>query len=75
MADLNTPESEPDGAGDPPSRGLRSDPKGRVSKPSKPRRAKTEPPPGSDPKPAPEPKRHASGENDDRLRGDKPPHY
>lgn len=65
MADLNTPESEP-------PRGLRSDPKGRVSKP---RRAKTEPPPGSDPTPAPEPKRHDSGENDDRLRGDKPPHY
>jgi hypothetical protein len=35
----------------------------------------TEPPPGSEPAPAPEPARHAGGENDDRMRTDKPPHY
>ena len=39
------------------------------------RRARTAPPPGSDPTPAPEPPRHASTENDSRLRTDKPPHY
>jgi hypothetical protein len=36
---------------------------------------KTEPPPGTDPSPAPEPGRHVRGENDDRMRSDKPPHY
>jgi hypothetical protein len=39
------------------------------------RRARTEPPPGSDPFPIEEPDRHAEGENDARLRGDVPPHY
>jgi len=39
------------------------------------RRATTPPPDGSDPVPAPEPARHREGENDDRMRGDRPPHY
>ncbi|WP_130484765.1 hypothetical protein [Microcella putealis] len=44
------------------------------------RRVTTTPPPGSDPAPArapltSEPERHGAGENDDRLRADKPPHY
>jgi hypothetical protein len=39
------------------------------------RRVRTEPVPGSDPNPAPEPRRHASTENDDRLKADKPPHW
>lgn len=44
------------------------------------RRVTTAPPPGSDPAPArapltAEPERHGAGENDDRLRADKPPHY
>lgn len=39
------------------------------------RRVTTEPPAGSDPTPAPEPPRHASTENDERLKGDKPPHW
>ncbi|MFM6982415.1 MAG: hypothetical protein ACKOWP_06605 [Microbacteriaceae bacterium] len=43
--------------------------------PKKPRRATTPPPPGSDPKPTPEPERHTLTENDERLRQEKPPHY
>jgi hypothetical protein len=39
------------------------------------RRVRTEPVAGSDPAPEPEPRRHSGGENDDRLRGDVPPHY
>jgi len=39
------------------------------------RRVVTPPPSGSDPNPAPEPPRHASTENDDRLKRDKPPHW
>ncbi|GAA2090474.1 hypothetical protein GCM10009840_31910 [Pseudolysinimonas kribbensis] len=39
------------------------------------RRATTPPPPGSDPAPAREPERHDEGENDERMRQDKPPHY
>lgn len=39
------------------------------------RRVRTEPVPGTDPNPAPEPRRHASSENDARLRADKPPHW
>lgn len=39
------------------------------------RRVRTDAPPGSDPAPVREPPRHASTENDDRLRADKPPHY
>ncbi|WP_133738417.1 hypothetical protein [Frigoribacterium sp. PhB116] len=39
------------------------------------RRVSTEPVPGSDPAPAPEPPRHASGENDRQLRDDVPPHW
>jgi hypothetical protein len=39
------------------------------------RRVTTPPPPGSDPTPLEEPDRHAEGENDQRLREDKPPHY
>ncbi|HWR85791.1 MAG TPA: hypothetical protein VN200_07345 [Rhodoglobus sp.] len=41
----------------------------------RPRRVRTDPPPGSDPAPQSEPPRHAETENDDRLRVDKPPHY
>lgn len=40
-----------------------------------PRRVRTDPVPGSDPHPTPEPERHAPHENDERLRGDKPPHW
>lgn len=40
-----------------------------------PRRATTQPVPGSDPRPAPEPARHTLTENDDRLKAEKPPHY
>ncbi|MBC7590137.1 MAG: hypothetical protein H7226_03705 [Salinibacterium sp.] len=39
------------------------------------RRASTQPPPGSDPTPLPEPARHATTENDEQLRRDKPPHW
>jgi hypothetical protein len=39
------------------------------------RRATTQPAPGSDPRPAPEPARHTLTENDDRLKAEKPPHY
>jgi hypothetical protein len=39
------------------------------------RRATTQPAPGSDPRPAPEPDRHTLTENDDRLKAEKPPHY
>ena len=39
------------------------------------RRVTTDAPVGSDPAPAPEPPRHASTENDERLRSDKPPHW
>jgi hypothetical protein len=35
----------------------------------------TPPPPGSDPEPVEEPEQHPEGENDARLRDDKPPHY
>ena len=39
------------------------------------RRVTTDPVPGSDPAPAPEPERHGSAENDARLREDVPPHW
>ena len=39
------------------------------------RRVTTDAPAGSDPNPAPEPARHASTENDDQLKRDKPPHW
>lgn len=39
------------------------------------RRVRTDAVPGSDPNPQPEPPRHSAGENDDRLRADKPPHW
>ena len=39
------------------------------------RRVTTEAVPGTDPNPLPEPTRHASTENDDRLQADKPPHW
>lgn len=39
------------------------------------RRVTTDPPPGSDPRPTPEAPRHSGTENDDRLKGDKPPHW
>lgn len=38
-------------------------------------RVTTEPPAGSDPNPAPEPKRGSGTDNDARLKADKPPHY
>jgi hypothetical protein len=40
-----------------------------------PRRATTEPVPGTDPSPAPEADRHTLTENDARLKAEKPPHY
>ncbi len=39
------------------------------------RRVSTRAVPGSDPNPQPEPARHSSGENDERLKADKPPHW
>lgn len=39
------------------------------------RRVRTEPVPGSDPNPAPETPRHTSGENDEQLKRDVPPHW
>ncbi|NRD26977.1 hypothetical protein [Frigoribacterium sp. VKM Ac-2836] len=39
------------------------------------RRVSTDPVPGSDPTPAPEPDRQGSSENDRRLRADVPPHW
>ncbi len=39
------------------------------------RRVTTEPVPGSDPTPQPEPPRHSENENDERLKADKPPHW
>jgi hypothetical protein len=39
------------------------------------RRVTTEPVPGSDPNPAPEPPRTSGRENDERLKADKPPHW
>jgi hypothetical protein len=39
------------------------------------RRVTTQPAPGSDPSPTPEPARHGDGENDDRLLRDRPPHW
>ncbi|OJX65945.1 MAG: hypothetical protein BGO95_05965 [Micrococcales bacterium 73-13] len=39
------------------------------------RRATTPPPAGSDPRPEPEPPRHAPTDNDERMRRDRPPHY
>jgi hypothetical protein len=46
-----------------------------AARPRRHRRVRTEPVPGSDPTPMPEPPRHASDENDARLNADKPPHY
>ncbi|WP_394769956.1 hypothetical protein [Lacisediminihabitans sp.] len=43
--------------------------------PRKRRRVTTTPVPGADPSPPSEPQRHAEGENDERLRVDKPPHW
>jgi len=71
--DRNTPEPEEGASSGPGGTGaLSSTPKERATKG---RRVKTDPPPGSDPNPAAEPERHAKGENDERMRGDKPPHY
>jgi len=42
---------------------------------SKSRRVTTAPPAGSDPHPTGEPERHQNNENDERLKGDKPPHW
>ncbi|EPR76585.1 hypothetical protein ADILRU_1070 [Leifsonia rubra CMS 76R] len=39
------------------------------------RRVTTAPPEGSDPHPRAEPLRHPANENDERLKGDKPPHW
>ncbi|QCR44497.1 hypothetical protein C1N91_14215 [Curtobacterium sp. SGAir0471] len=39
------------------------------------RRVTTQPVPGSDPSPAPEPARHRDGENDAQLLRDVPPHW
>jgi hypothetical protein len=39
------------------------------------RRVTTDPPLGTDLTPAPEPPKHVRGENDERMRMDKPPHY
>ncbi|MEX1078410.1 MAG: hypothetical protein WED09_04810 [Homoserinimonas sp.] len=39
------------------------------------RRVTTDPVPGTDPQPSPEPRRHPSGENDEQLQRDVPPHW
>jgi hypothetical protein len=39
------------------------------------RRVTTASPTGSDPYPTSEPERHQVNENDERLKGDKPPHW
>jgi hypothetical protein len=39
------------------------------------RRVTTKAVPGTDPEPQKEPPRHPGGENDERLRQDKPPHW
>jgi hypothetical protein len=39
------------------------------------RRVTTKAVPGTDPEPQKEPPRHEGGENDERLRQDKPPHW
>ena len=39
------------------------------------RRVTTDAVPGTDPAPSNEPARHVEGENDDRLKRDKPPHW
>jgi hypothetical protein len=39
------------------------------------RRVTTAPPDGSDPHPTAEPDRHLANENDEQLKGDKPPHW
>lgn len=39
------------------------------------RRVTTDPAPGSDPNPAPVDRRRDSGDNDSRLKADKPPHW
>ncbi|GHD79371.1 hypothetical protein CLV85_0941 [Salinibacterium amurskyense] len=56
---------EPDPAAEATSRAKRS----------KSRRVTTPPPAGSDPHPTGEPERHQNNENDERLKGDKPPHW
>lgn len=43
--------------------------------PRRSRRVTTQPVPGSDPTPAPEPARHRDGENDAQLLRDVPPHW
>lgn len=46
-----------------------------ASRDRKRRRVTTAPPEGSDPHPTGEPERHPVNENDERLKGDKPPHW
>ncbi|MFM6968227.1 MAG: hypothetical protein ACKOWN_04780 [Microbacteriaceae bacterium] len=46
-----------------------------ADKPPRKRRVVRPAPDGTDPKPSPEPKRHETTENDERLKRDKPPHY
>lgn len=47
----------------------------RAPRERKRRRVTTAPPEGSDPHPTGEPERHPVNENDERLKGDKPPHW
>lgn len=58
---------------EPPGRQQPDDRTGGTARPR--RRVTTQPVPGSDPTPAPEPARHATGENDARLLGERPPHW
>ena len=75
------PESPDAGAAEPTGAGVEVEPgvSGAVAEP-KPRprirrRVTTQAVPGSDPHPAPEPKRHVPGENDAQLKRDVPPHW
>jgi hypothetical protein len=50
-------------------------PDGEEPRRRKHRRVTTKAVPGTDPEPQKEPPRHEGGENDERLRQDKPPHW
>lgn len=67
-------DGEPKHASEPAAAPVTGDPAHRAGR-RRGRRVRTEPPAGSDPTPSPEPPRHASTENDEQLKRDKPPHW